>query len=170
MRRRALYLASALLLSACGDERNASAPQREVDASSSPDDDSQDETTFEGCPDATPEFALGMQAEGMRGLITGTLLDASNVPPLRYLNDWQVAFVDSAGEPLEDVSIQSARPFMPVHGHDGNVKPVLRATGPGSFAIKGLNLNMRGPWEIQFQLRSARAGDDYVVFHICVEE
>jgi YtkA-like len=160
-----------LLVSACGDDAAKEPPESEsASAGEHAHDDEEEDTAFEGCPDATPEFAIGMQAEGMLGHITGTLLGASNVPPLRYLNDWRVEFVDAAGEPVEDVEVRSARPFMPVHGHDGNVKPVVHTEEPGRFSITGLNLNMRGPWEIQFQLRSARAGDDYVVFHICVQE
>ncbi|HTU61828.1 MAG TPA: hypothetical protein VMF89_25400, partial [Polyangiales bacterium] len=115
-------------------------------------------------------FALGMQAEGELGHITGTLIDASKKPPLRYINDWTVEFVDGAGQPIEDVAIRMARPFMPVHGHDGNLAPKVRMVQPGRFEVDDLNLHMRGPWEIQFQLRSASAGDDYVVFHVCVEE
>jgi hypothetical protein len=163
-------LCLSLAASSCGDD-----PAHEHDdagdgADAGEQHEHEEDTEFEGCPESTPEFELGMEAEGMQGHITGTLLEASSVPPLRYLNDWQVEFVDSQGNALEDVSIRSARPFMPVHGHDGNVKPVVRAEGEGRFSVTGLNLNMRGPWEVQFQLRSATAGDDYVVFHICVQE
>jgi hypothetical protein len=151
---------------ACGDSANRTGP----DAGAESEHEHEHESTFEGCPESTPPFALGMQAVGELGRITGTLIDASNAPPLRYLNDWIVEFVDGEGQPLEDVSIRRARPFMPVHGHDGNVQPSVRQEQPGRFAVDGLNLNMRGPWEIQFQLRSPSAGDDYVVFHVCVDE
>jgi hypothetical protein len=151
-----------LAAAACGDSVNRTGS----DAGAQ----SEHESTFEGCPESTPPFALGMQTAGELGRITGTLIDASNAPPLRYLNDWTVEFVDGEGQPIEDVSIRRARPFMPVHGHDGNVQPSVRQERPGRFTVDGLNLNMRGPWEIQFQLRSPSAGDDYVVFHVCVEE
>jgi hypothetical protein len=169
---RRIWILLCLISCACGDSSHAHPDDESADAGSAAGDGDQDDedSSFEGCPADTPPFALGMQAEGMLGHITGSLISASNVPPLRFLNDWTVEFVDGMGAPIEDVSIRTARPFMPVHGHDGNVKPTVSAEGPGRFAIKSLNLNMRGPWEIQFQLRSASAGDDYVVFHICVQE
>jgi hypothetical protein len=166
------WLCAALLLGSCGDDKTpedpaANPPDAGESEQGEPDDE---ESEFEGCPDSTPTFALGMQAKGMLGHITGTLIAASKSPPERYLNDWTVEFVDDAGAPIEDVAIRSVRPFMPVHGHDGNVKPVVHPGTKGRFAVTGFNLNMRGPWEIQFQLRSAQAGDDYVVFHVCVQE
>lgn len=172
MRRSSTLLCSLLLLLACGDSSHEPPTDGEdTDAGSdSGDSDQEEDDGFKGCPDDTPPFALGMQAEGMLGHITGTLISASNVPPLRYLNDWTVEFVDGAGEPIEDVSIRMVRPWMTVHGHDGNIQPKVRKEQPGRFAVDSLNLNMRGPWEIQFQLRSASTGDDYVVFDICVEE
>jgi hypothetical protein len=69
------------------------------------------------------------------------------------------------------VVLTKARAFMPVHGHDGIVPPTLeRLAEPGRVRVRGLNFNMRGPWEVQLTLSSASAGDDYVVFHICVQE
>lgn len=129
------------------------------------------EAAFEGCPDSTPSFALGMQAVGEQGNLNATLLAASNIPPLRYLNDWDLKLTAADGSPLSEAQIVMARPFMPVHGHDGNVQPKVSALGtPGEFRITGFNLIMRGPWEIQLAASSPDTGDDYLVFHICVEE
>ena len=133
--------------------------------------DGEVEAQFEGCPDSVPPFALGMQARVVEGRIHAKLVTASPAPPMRYLNDWTVALTDADGEALEDVRIESARPFMPVHGHDGNLEPTLRAASdPGTFSIADLNLFMRGPWEIQLRVHSDSAGDGYVVFDVCVAE
>lgn len=129
------------------------------------------EAAFEGCPDSTPDFALGMQALGEQGRLRATLLAASNAPPLRYLNDWDIKLTAADGSPLSEAQIIMARPFMPVHGHDGNVQPKVSGLAtPGEFRITGLNLIMRGPWEIQLAASSPQTGEDYLVFHICVEE
>ena len=126
---------------------------------------------FVGCPDTIPKFAPGMRASGERAVLGATLVEASNVPPRRYLNDWTLALTRADGSALADVVLTKARAFMPVHGHDGIVPPALTSLAePGRVQIRGLNLNMRGPWEIQLSLSSPSAGDDYVVFHICVQE
>lgn len=160
-----------LLLAACGgDDTEAPARDAAVDAADAPEQDAE-EAAFVGCPDTTPPFTLGLTAQGKQGKLAAKLISASRVPPLRYLNDWTVELTDAAGEPLADATIRSARPFMPVHGHDGNVQPVVKPLSqPGRFAVNGLNFNMRGPWEVQLGLRSPSAGDDDVVFEICVAE
>ena len=130
-----------------------------------------EEAAFQGCPDSLPAFALGMQARVVEGGIQARLVAASPAPPLRYLNDWTVEFADAEGNALEDVRIESARPFMPLHGHDGNLQPKLRGlSAAGQFSIADLNLFMRGPWEIQLRVHSESAGDGYVVFDVCVAE
>jgi hypothetical protein len=126
---------------------------------------------FVGCPESIPPFALGMHQSGDQGRLVATLVDASRVPPLRYLNDWTLDFARADATPAGDVVLTKARAFMPVHGHDGIVPPTLeRLAEPGRVRVRGLNFNMRGPWEVQLTLSSASAGDDYVVFHICVQE
>jgi hypothetical protein len=67
--------------------------------------------------------------------------------------------------------ITKARPFMPVHGHDGIVVPTLELLPePGRVRMRGLNFNMRGPWQVQLSLSSPSARDDYAVFYLCVQE
>lgn len=129
-----------------------------------------DAAVYEGCPDTTPVFELGMQAQGEAGQITAILQAASPSSPMRFLNDWTVSFQSAAGQALADVEIAEARPFMPVHGHDGNVKPMVTREPDGSHRVQSLNLNMRGPWEIQLHVNSASVGADYIVFHVCVVE
>jgi hypothetical protein len=131
-----------------------------------------DAAEFEGCPDSTPEFTLGMSASGRDGKITASLRDASSAPPTRYFNDWTLAFSDADGAPLEDVEIILARAYMRVHGHYGTPDPTLHqlADEPSVFELQRLNLFMRGPWEVQLILKSDSLGEDHVVFDVCVEE
>lgn len=124
---------------------------------------------YEGCPASTPPFVLGMETLGRDGRIRARLRHAEPAPPARYRNDWEVEFLTPLGERAGDVSLVHARPFMPVHGHDGNVQPTLRALGD-QVAIDYLNLNMRGPWEIQLTVSSPTLGNDEIVFHVCVAE
>ncbi|MET0286789.1 MAG: hypothetical protein ABW352_20070 [Polyangiales bacterium] len=141
-----------LSLLACGDD----APTDLADASVEDDG-------FMGCPADVPQLALNNEARGKT--ITASVVAASRVPARRYLNDWTFAFRDAAGNALNDVTIATARTWMPVHGHDGLVMPQLLGA-----QVRRLNFNMRGPWEVQLSLRSASAGTDDVVFHVCIAE
>ena len=122
------------------------------------------------CPDDTPEFAIDMKAEGRDHHVVGRLIDADPAPPLIYNNDWEVGFEDAAGMPIEDAMLTMARPYMPVHGHDGFYTPIVTPLNePGQFSVERLNLWMRGPWEVQLTVASESAGDDYIVFKVCIE-
>jgi hypothetical protein len=99
------------------------------------------------------------------------LAGATPLPPEKYLNDWTVDFVNTAGAAIDDVSVTMARSFMPVHGHDGTFPPVVtKLAEPGRVQIDDLNLWMRGPWLIQLGVSSPTVGDDYIEFSACVEE
>lgn len=156
------------LVSACSSAESTpptQSPSAHEDAGELPVDDG-----FVGCPESLAKFELGLQASGDQGRITASVVAASNVPPLRYLNDWTLAFA-AGGVPLADVELTKAEPFMPLHGHDGIVKPVLEPLAePGQVRVRNLNFNMRGVWEVRLTLSSPSVGDDYVVFHICIEE
>jgi hypothetical protein len=154
------------LFAGCGDDDGTdSDPVHVHDAGLS--DGSYEEVP---CPEDTPEFAIGMEAVGEEGAITGRLLDADPAPPRKFENDWSVEFVDADGEPLEDVEVVRAWPFMPVHGHDGFYDPDVSALEePGRYRVDRINMWMRGPWEVHFMLTSESAGDDHVVFDVCAE-
>lgn len=131
-----------------------------------------DAAEFEGCPESTPLFELGMSSAGEAGHITVVLREASAVPPVRYFNDWTLEFTDAEGAPLEDVEVLRARAYMRVHNHYGTPDPkvVRREDERAVFDFKRLNLFMRGPWEVQLTLRSESAGEDDVVVNVCVDE
>jgi hypothetical protein len=149
----------ALLLLACGDD----GPSSFVSADGSVQDDG-----FRGCPADVPQLQLQAQARGLH--LVATVVAASRVPARRYLNDWTFRFTDLGGAARNDVSVISARTWMPVHGHDGVVVPqVVSTSDPAELQIRSLNFIMRGPWEVQLSLRSP-LGDDKVVFHVCVAE
>lgn len=123
------------------------------------------------CPASTPEFKLNLEATGEDGNVTARILEADYIPPRKGTNDWQVVFLDADGNPLEDVEVTKAEPFMPVHNHDGRYPPTMTALDdPGTFEFESINMHMGGPWEMRFTVESESAGDDYIVFHVCVED
>jgi hypothetical protein len=125
---------------------------------------------FVPCPDDV-SFSIGMEAVGDSEAVMARLLDASPAPPEKFKNDWAVEFLDMDGNALDDVEVEMARPWMPAHLHDGTFPPVVTPMDdPGAFQIDDLNLWMRGLWEVQLTVSSASAGDDYIVFDVCIEE
>jgi hypothetical protein len=153
-----------LCLVACGDGDTRSEPR------AMPGEDASVADASVRCGDDVPPFALGMSALGEQGRVRAVLVEAVPAPPEKYRNDWLVQLEDAAGEALDDAQISEARPFMPAHGHDGTFAPTVTAAGAGRFQVDNLNLWMRGPWEVQLRVSSQAAGDDYIVFRICIEE
>ena len=129
------------------------------------------------CPRSTPEFvatpSAGLEAIGRdSSLVTAKLIDADYSPPRIYRNDWTILFSDADGEPLDDIAITKAEPYMPVHGHDGGFPPkIMKLKEPGVVFFQDINLKMGGPWEVRFWVDSEQAGGaDYIVFDVCVND
>lgn len=162
-----------LLCAACGESAvppGDAGAAGGADAAPCPDCEREEdeEADFTGCPDSDPPFALGMKTTSASGDLTATLLQAAPAPPQRYLNDWTIALSDATGA-ASDLEIRGARAFMPLHNH-GAAAQRIRALGAGRFSLEGLNLFMRGSWEIQLWLSSAPAETYDVAFQICISE
>lgn len=136
---------------ACGANESGVSSQNEL------------EDDFKGCPPETPEFGPGLQAGGAHHTLR--LISAEPAEPERHDNDWVVELDPS------DAVLVRGQTFMPIHGHDGRVDPVIKPQPqPGQFAIERLNFTMRGPWEVRLWLRSAAATEELVVLDVCVAE
>jgi hypothetical protein len=131
------------------------------------DTDVQLDDDFKGCPEGIPVFEPGLEASGEH--FTLKLIAAVPSEPERYRNDWTVEVRAVDGAPAPDAEITRGQTFMPVHGHDGRVKPKMKALSePGQFEVDGLNFTMRGPWEVRLWLRSPSVDEELEVFHVCV--
>lgn len=120
------------------------------------------------CGADIPTFKLGLEADGEQGRYTAKIVDAMPAPPKQYRNAWVLDFLDAVGEPASDLVIDKVRPWMPSHAHDGRIVPKVEAAeAPGSFSVTDINMWMPGPWEVQLTVNGS-AGDDYVVFRVCV--
>lgn len=146
---------------ACGDDGGEDMTEPHTDAS----------YPEAPCPEDTPDFRIGLQATGREGVIVARLVDAYPSPPRIYRNDWTLDFLTPDGTAIEDLELSEVRTFMPVHGHDGGPRlPELDALDDaGRFELTGLNMWMSGPWQVQLTLASESAGDDYIVFNVCID-
>ncbi len=112
------------------------------------------------------DYTAGMEKAGAAGF-TVRLADSQPSPPSRGDNTWTVEIVDSAGAPVDDVTIDT-RPRMPDHGHGTPKVAEFSAKGaPGSYEITPVNLWMPGYWEVTLSL-SGEATDE-VTFKFCVD-
>ena len=186
--RRCLCSAAAVLALGCASGSDTAEPQTGAMA------DAADADAASGtarCPADTPMFSAapdsGLLVVGNRSTVQGRIIQAEPAQPERFENDWTVQFSDLAGVPLDNLAISSACAFMPVHGHGGEPKEVVKS-GAGTFSLMGLNLFMRGPWEVQLAVRAGamadvaqseatncdrerrQAGSDLVVFRACISD
>jgi len=144
----------------CGDDRASDEPQ----ASGA------DAAAFAACPDTIPSFEVGLSTSGRQGHIEAVLLDASSFPARKYANEWQLELASTGGDALVDVQVTHVETFMPVHGHYGRPPADFEALAePGQLRAE-IHFTMRGPWEVRIEASSASAGDDLIVFDVCVGE
>jgi hypothetical protein len=121
------------------------------------------------CPAGTPTFEEGLRVLGNEKHISAKLISAQPSSPQLFENNWVFEFIDAAGNPISDVKLVDARPFMPVHGHDGGFPPEWMAlTEPGRVRVDRINLKMSGPWEVTLKVSSQSVGSDSIVVNVCV--
>jgi hypothetical protein len=110
-----------------------------------------------GSPQLTVGPEDGLSAMGENKQIQVRVIDADNVPAVKYYNTWTVQFLDAQGKPLDDIAIDKVCAYMPVHGHGTPPTMITQQTDKSTFELKNLNLTMPGPWQIQFALSSPSA-------------
>ena len=150
----------AATLVACSSSAKVSADSASLEA---------DAADYEGCPDL-PAFVVGLKAKGKDGKIDATLLDASPSPPRRYLNVWTLKLMDGHDHPVSDAEVTAIRTYMPLHGHAGTPAADAEMTGDAGEMHADLNFTMRGYWEVQVNVSSPSAGDDYIMFPVCIAQ
>lgn len=161
-----LALTLALSFTGCSDDPENEGHDHDAgtDAGYSDDDDVP-------CDPGIPPLAPGLsQVGGASMKLKATLVSSDPTPLLKGSADWVVDFTTVDGTPVTDLEFTDVYTFMPVHGHKGTFKPKPMALAePGRYSFDGLNFSMRGPWQIRFELASPTAGEDVVIFDVCVE-
>lgn len=128
-----------------------------------------DEENLKLCRADLPAFEPGLEAEGSSGNIRGRLVSADPAAARKGQNVWVLDFETLDGTPVTDIKVKRAWTWMAVHRHNGTFEPEATAQEePGRWEFDGISFTMRGPWEARFELASETAGDDVVVFELCV--
>ena len=147
------------MLPGCGHDPSArTEPHPAADASS-----------FTGCPAEAARDIEGLHAESRKGLIDALLQSSDPIRPVKFENAWTLR-LEASDEPLSDAEVTRVTTYMPLHGHDGRPPSEVRPTdAPGEF-LGTIHFMMRGYWQVQLDVTSPSAGQDRLVFHVCVEE
>ena len=82
------------------------------------------------------------------------------------LNDWNVRVHDASGTPITGTLTLAS--IMPDHGHGSPTVATITSNGDGTYAISGINLSMRGVWQITLTIASTSMNDS-ASFTFCVD-
>ena len=121
------------------------------------------------CTPDYPRYRPGLSVKA--GELTVVVVSMAPAPPRqRVPNDWILQLFDASGSPVTDATIENASTNMSVHGHTGNSLPrVVPQPAPGQFKLDNLAFQMRGPWEVLFDVTRQGGRPTLVTFKACVE-
>ncbi len=83
----------------------------------------------------------------------------SNLSPLTIntIHSWRLKVTDSAGQPVEDVTVQVAG-GMPDHDHGLPTQPQVTAEiATGEYLLEGVRFHMPGRWRMDFIVEAGNA-------------
>lgn len=112
------------------------------------------------------DFRIGLAHQGERLVVE--IADAEPSMPIRSDNTWTFEVSDTAGTPMEGMSV-SVVPFMPDHSHGTPVQAEVTELGEGTYVADPVNLYMAGLWEVTMTITDDEGVADEVVFRVCVE-
>jgi hypothetical protein len=107
----------------------------------------------------------GLTSNGPAGAAF-TILSATPSAVQQGLNDWSVRVRDASGTPL--AGTLTLKSIMPDHGHGSPTIATITPNGDGTYAISGINLSMRGVWQITLTI-AASSVNDSASFTFCVD-
>jgi hypothetical protein len=117
-------------------------------------------------------FVVGLEHQGVAGLVDFKLMSVDPAPPQRGDNTWVVQVNAMAsgvvGNPISGAAIDVSS-FMPAHKHYSPITPTIapQATA-GQYEIKPVNLWMTGVWETTITATPAGGTGDRAVFKFCI--
>ena len=132
------------------------------------DDTTVDCTTVTG----TDTFVVGLEHQGVGGMLDFKLMSIDPAPSQRGDNTWIVQVNSMAnsvvGAPIDGASI-SVSPYMPAHMHYSPITPVIMPMAdPGQYQLKPVNLWMPGVWETTITA-TANNVSDRAIYKFCIE-
>jgi hypothetical protein len=158
-----MIAACTLAWGACGNEEGTIAEDLEEGMPPVP-------CTPESKTFAVGPAGIGVVAVGEKRLIQARVIDASPLRPKRFENDWTLAFMDSDGQPLDDIEVTGVCAYMTGHPHRRLPRDITRLDDPATVELSALNLFMRGNWRVQVAVRSESLGGAPSLSTLCDEQ
>jgi hypothetical protein len=110
-------------------------------------------------------YAAGMTKPA--GTLVVKLVEAVPAPPIKGMNVLTVNITDGGGAPLDGATLTLV-PFMPDHAHGSARKPLVTASGGGTYTITDIWLPMAGLWKLTITVQSNGATSE-AAFQFCVD-
>jgi hypothetical protein len=110
-------------------------------------------------------FSVGMSGTGAAG--ASVQIEAA-IPAVvqQGLNEWTVLVHDESGNAVDGTLSVSS--IMPDHNHGSPTLPTVTPKGSGTYDVAGINLSMRGVWQVTLSIAGASLNDT-VTFTFCVD-
>jgi len=120
----------------------------------------------------TDTFVVGLEHQGVGGMLDFKLMSIDPAPAQRGDNTWivQVNAMASGvvGNPIDGATI-SVSPYMPAHMHFSPITAdITPMADPGQYQLKPVNLWMPGVWETTISATSGSVSDR-AVYKFCIE-
>jgi hypothetical protein len=165
----ALGLVAASLGSACAGD----APASGGSGGGSPDAASQDGLVTCARPqDPVDTYLPNLVKTGSNGVLTFTLVESNNAPPVRNRNVWKLR-ITKGDEPatLGDVVPEVD---MPLHTHPAGAQPQMTYDpASGIYTADPIQFFMAGYWASTFKMYAGPSSDanivDFATFFFCVD-
>lgn len=93
------------------------------------------------------------------GLFSVTYRSALDPIEINRMHEWTLHVETADGAPVEDAEI-TVDGGMPAHNHGLPTRPRVTAyLGDGNYLVEGLRFQMRGKWQVSFEIRDGDRSD-----------
>ena len=122
--------------------------------------------------DPLDTYLPNMSKLGSNSVLTFTLVQSDNAPPIRYENTWKLRI--AKGDQTALIGDIVPKVDMPRHGHPAGLQPTITVDpNDGLYMAKPVYFSMAGYWASKFTVYQGLAIDGEVVdmatFYFCIE-
>ena len=107
-------------------------------------------------------------AESTNKLFKASVTSELEPVVINQMHNWTLHLATADGKPVEDATI-TVSGSMPAHSHGMPTSPqVTKNLGNGDYLVEGMQFQMGGQWEVNFNITAANQTDE-VIFRITLQ-